>query len=618
MSNSDEDAQDGRLSFFADPSNWPLFYHTAKNMKARQLAGVVERKARHAVIPRLPINFDQRYERRIPNELVVTPSPIADNSDLLRDSLSQSERDRYRNLVDDAIDGTLTFLNRSIDFGDEIDWNHELLDEYPLLWRLKLQSFEFLEWAVLGFDDPSEAEDIHAQFQRWLLSWAESNPIGDTKYLRRSWIPHSVSLRVLNWSRYAAWCEQADIPVDDRLYRQIFKNALFLKNHIEFEVGGNHLIENAIALVVAGVLFENHETGWMETGLEVLEQAGETQFLADGGHFERSPMYHIMVLQRYATAYNLLSRRDDPSSRLKATTERASGFLREITGPDGEIPLLNDSVHGEQISARSCQSYINACDLQPEEVSLNHPTGSGYRKLVTDDSTLLIDVGEVGPPHLPAHSHNDQLSVLLWIDDVPVLTDTGVYDYAPTSRRQYSRSVSAHNTAQYDETEPIQIGGRYLMGKRTTIHVADQANDRIRAACSRRPTNGPNYQHQRIIDTANDRWNISDNVASDEGGTFSVRYHFAPGITLERGAERGGEFTIFTRDSEVGTIEISGADTVQVVESPYFSRYGKEDARPAITATAPVGKEISTQIAGVTDQTPNAGETTHDSNSSLQ
>jgi uncharacterized heparinase superfamily protein len=325
-----------------------------------------------------------------------------------------------------------------------------------------------------------------------------------------------------------------------------------------------------------------------------------------------------MVLQRYATAYNLLSRRGDPSSQLKTTAEQASGFLREITGPDGEIPLLNDSVHGEQLSASSCQSFLDACDLHPEEVSLNHPSGSGYRKLVNDGSTLLIDVGEVGPPHLPAHSHNDQLSVLLWINDVPVLTDTGVYDYAPTSRRQYSRSVSAHNTAQYEGTEPIQIGGSYVMGKRTKIKVDDQANDRIRAECFRRTTNGPNYQHQRVINTPNDQWNISDIVASDEGGRFSVRYHLAPGITLERGAERGGEFTIFTRDTEVGTIEISGADSVQSDESPYFSRYGKEEARPAITATAPVGEEITTQIAGVSDQTLNAGGTTLDSNPFLQ
>lgn len=615
MNQSKEETQDGRLLFFADPSNWPLFYHTAKNMKGRQLAGIAERKARHAVIPRLPIDFDQRYEQRIPNELVVTPDPIAANSELLRNSLSQSERERYRNLVSETLEGKLTFLNRTIDFGDEIDWDHDLLEEYPLLWRLKLQSFEFLEWAVMGFEEPSEAGDIHDRFQRWLLSWAESNPIGDTKYLRRSWIPHSVSLRILNWARYAAWCEQADQPVDDRLYRQIFKNALFNENHIEFDVGGNHLIENAIALVVAGVLFDSHETGWKETGLDVLEQAGKTQFLADGGHFERSPMYHTMVLRRYATAYDLLSSSGDASPRLESTAESAYGFLVEISDPAEEIPLLNDSVHDEQLSASSCRTYLDSCGLRPGSVSLDHPSGSGYRKFTTDDSTLLIDVGAVGPPHLPAHSHNDQLSVLLWIEDVPVLTDTGVYDYAPDHRRQYSRSVRAHNTAQYSDVEPIPIGGSYLMGKRTKTYVHEQTSDRIQAECSRTTVVGPKYQHRRVIEAAGDEWNISDRIVSDCGGKYSVRYHFGTTIDVKRRDGGGNEYIISTRKNELAAIDISGADTLHLGESPYFSRYGGEETRPSITATTNVDEDISMGVAVLAEQEPGVGETTLSSNS---
>jgi uncharacterized heparinase superfamily protein len=595
VSQSDDDSQEGRLSFFADPTNWPLFYHTAKNMKARQLAGVAERKARHAVVPRLPIDFDQRYEQQVPETLVVTPQPIADNSELLRESLTDSERERYRELVQEATEGNLTFLNRSIEFGDEIDWDHELLEEYPLLWRLKLQSFEFLEWAVLGFDDPTEIEDVHERFQRWLLSWTADNPIGEANYLRRSWIPHSVSLRILNWSRYAAWCDQAGLSVDDRLYQQIYKNALFLENHIEFEVGGNHLIENAIALVMAGVLFEDHDTGWIETGLEILEYAGETQFLADGGHFERSPMYHLMVLRRYATAYQIAGDRDYPTASLRATVELALGFLSEISEPSGSIPLLNDSVHGEQISANTCISYSRSCGLTPETASLNHPAGSGYRKLTTDRSTLLIDVGDVGPPHLPAHSHNDQLSVLLWIDGTPILTDTGVYDYAPTQRRQYSRSVSAHNTAQYADVEPIPVGGRYLMGKRATIDVHKRTPDRIRAQCSRASVVGPDYDHLRDVSVSEEKLTILDQVRATDDGEFTVRYHFAPSVVLEE--QSTATYTITSQGADLATIQLTGAATVECSESPYFERYGHEETRPAITATSSGHTEITTTIS---------------------
>ncbi len=563
-------------------------------MKLRQLAGIAERKVRHTVVPRLPINFDQRYEEQVPNKLIVTPQPIADNSSLLRKSLDSSERERYRNRVYQASEGRLTFLNRSIHFGDEINWEHEELEEYPLLWRLKLQSFEFLEWAVLGFNNPIRIRNVHTQFQRWLLSWTANNPIGDSQYLRRSWIPHSVSLRILNWSRYAAWCEQADLPVDDRLYRQIYKNALFLDNHIEFEIGGNHLIENAIALVMAGVLFEEHNTGWIKTGMEVLDYASETQFLADGGHFERSPMYHLMVLRRYATAFQLLTGSGYSTARLKTTAEQALGFLSAISEPAGEIPLLNDSVYGEQISASACMAYSKSCGLYREKVSLNHPAGSGYRKLTTENSTLLVNVGDVGPPHLPAHSHNDHLSVLLWIDGNPILTDTGVYDYAPTPRRQYSRSVSAHNTVQYRDVEPIPVGGSFLMGNRTEIKILED-NTEIQAQYSRKTLINSVYTHQREIEGIQGGWLISDTIRDTNNGVFTVRYHFHPSIMIKE--INRGEYKIYIDNEELAKFDFSGIDNQKLIHTPYFEQYGSEQDRLTIEASTNAPNQICTQIS---------------------
>lgn len=595
MTQSDEETEDGRLSFFTNPLNWPLFYHTAKNMKARQLVGIAERKARHAVIPRLPMDFDERYEQNIPNELVVTPTPIAANSDLLRDSLSPSERERYRNLVGEALEGELTFLNRTIDFGDEIDWDHELLEEYPLLWRLKLQSFEFLEWAVLGFEDPSEAGDIHDRFQRWLLSWAESNPIGDTKYLRRSWIPHSVSLRVLNWSRYAAWCEQGDISVDNELYRHIYKNSIFLENHIENEVGGNHLIENGIALLMAGVLFKEINKRWIEVGSKILNNACRTQFLSDGGHFERSPMYHLMVLRRLVTAYHLIRRcRSRPDFR-QNSVKKAVKFLKIISEPDGCIPLLNDSVRREQISAMACRRYANACGLSPKWDTSDELEGSSYLKLKSGISTMLVDVGKAGPSHLPAHSHNDYLSVLLWIDGEALLTDTGVYDYSPTPRRQYSRSISAHNTVQYEDVEPTPIGGSYLMGKRATVDLVKKERDYLLASCSRETLIGPSYQHSREITVSNNNWAINDSVKSKERGTYTVRYHLAPDVEVE---ESENTFNIINNGRIVlATFRFEGASGIDCSESAYFERFGTQQMRPVISVKADAGGSITTYIS---------------------
>lgn len=586
---------DGPFGSVTDFGHWQLVFHTARNMTATQLGGIAERKMRHAVLPRVPVDFDERYERKIPAELVPNTGSIERNSSKLRGSLTASARQSYRSRFEETLVGTFTFLNRTIDFEDGIDWQHEKLYEYPLLWRLKLHSFEHLEWFVLGYDPDTTDRGPGDSFDDQLRSWANTNPIGERKYLRRSWIPHAVSLRILNWIRYAAWSERSGSEtVQRQLYDEIYKNALFLSNHVEYEIGGNHLIENAIALIVAGVFFERHETGWIQRGLDILRQVGETQFMSDGGHFERSPMYHIQVLRRYITAYDLLSESGPPTPRIKGIIERALGFLVEISKPNGRIPLLNDSVYRAQIEAGTCLEYGAACGLKPREISLDSPGGSGYRTLRSDAGTLLFDVGEVGPPHLPAHSHNDQLSVLVWVGDAPLLTDTGVFDYARNRRRQFARSVRAHNTAQYGDIEPIPIGGSYLMGRRTGIETEFHNDQTIWATYERTGLVGPTYEYKRTVTATSDGWRINDVIDSEREATVTVRYHFHPEIDLIEGPT--GEYEAYRAGKKLASLRFENHCDRRRTTSTYFPRYGTERRRPMVAVIGSTGTEILTEI----------------------
>ncbi len=576
---------------------WGVAYHTIRNMRPVQLAGIAERRLRHATVPRLPFDFDERYDRRVPAELSPTPGPVRRNLDALARSLSPSERDQYRDTVSAAADGRFTFLNRTLDLGDPIDWERDAIDSHPIFWRLKLEAFEQFERVALVADSPSAVEGVRSAFERQLSSWVDENPIGEDRYLRRSWIPHSVSLRVLNWSRYAAWCSgDPDVTVPEELHRAIYKNALFLENHVEHEIGGNHLIENAAALLTAGVLFSDHDTGWERIGLELLRRAARTQFLPDGAHFERSPMYHVTVLRRYATAYDLLSQADLPTTIVGGTAEYAMGWLSRLVEPSGSIPLLNDAVNGEALEAETCLAYCRACGIEPRFRSMRHPDGAGYRPLSTDAGTLLFDVGTVGPPHLPAHSHNDQLSVLLWMDGTPVLADTGVYDYGANERRRYCRSVAAHNTAQYDDVEPIPLGGSYMMGKRTSVSVTADAPGRIEARHARRSFTGPSYEHRRTVTTVGSGWRVRDSVDGDADATYTVRYHFHPEVDVVSFEGTDAGVVVLTDDRRIARVEFSEGAEMRATETPYFEEYGRQRDRSAVELTASTGSDVTARF----------------------
>lgn len=570
-------------------------------MKPVQLAGIAERHLRHAVIPRLPIDFDASYENMVPAELTVSPDPLSENLSKLCGSLSETEQRQYQKAANEAAAGRYTYLHRTIDFGEQIDWDHEAVDEQPLFWRLKLEAFEGFEWLALSGMSASAMEAQRSSLERQVFRWDRQHPIGEGPYLRRSWIPHSVSLRVLHWCRYVAWCavdDEATVP--ERLLRIIYKNALFLENHIEHEVGGNHLLENAIGLVAAGVLFREHETGWARAGLRLFQSAAEDQFLADGCHFERSPMYHVTVLRRYVTAYDLLSAIGFSTGDIEATAAAAMGCLDRLIEPGGVIPLLNDSVHGETIEASTCLSYCQACGLSATKRTDDRTEESGYRMFSTDAGTMLFDVGDVGPPHLPAHSHNDHLCILLWIAGNPILADTGVYDYGANERRQYARSVASHNTAQYETVEPIPIGGSYLMGKRTAVSVVADEPGRLTARYQRRSLGGSTYEHRRTVVTTGPGWEVIDALSGASNGTYTVRNHFHPTAEVSESTDYDNGFDVESDGGRVASIRVDGADMCRLAESLHFPEYGRETSRAMIAATAPIGSEIKTRFTPTT------------------
>jgi len=558
-----------------------LGYHTARRMQLRQLAGITARKTREQLVARLPLDFDRWYERQLPAELSVDVSPLAANTAVLRESLDRPTRKRYRERAEQAAAGTPTFFNRTLRIaqGTTVDWFDDRLDEQPAIWRLKLYAFEPLEWLCLGFNPGNSS--LQPTFDGWVSDWEASVTIGPG-YLRRTWTPWAVSLRVLRWCRYLAWrAGSPDGSGDQTLHRQLYRNALFLENHVEWDVGGNHLVENGTALVAAGVCFD--EQRWIDAGVGVLRHVAATQFLDDGCHFERSPMYHVVVLTRYLTACDLLERSGRrPPGELCATAERAAAFLRHLRPPDGHIPLLNDAVYGQALSLESCLRYADA-------VGFDSPNGghldadgrlpaSGYCWLPTAAGTMLVDGGAVGPPHLPGHSHSDTLSVLLWLGGRRVVTDTGTFGYVSGPRRQYARGVRGHNTVQVGDLEPIAIGGAYLMGRRAepTARYEPGPISLFEGRYEVHPARGQRYSHHRAVYAGDSWWLLRDTLRGHPARPVRGRLHLHP--DAEASLEPTGRTRVDVGDATAFVSPLEGGE-ITVTTGPYFPAFGVETSR---------------------------------------
>ena len=68
--------------------------------------------------------------------------------------------------------------------------------------------------------------------------------------------------------------------------------------NLERDLLANHYFSNGKALIFSGLFFKGEEsTKWLEIGLEIIDEQINEQILSDGGHFERSPMYHALILE---------------------------------------------------------------------------------------------------------------------------------------------------------------------------------------------------------------------------------------------------------------------------------------------------------------------------------
>jgi len=250
-----------------------------------------------------------------------------------------------------------------------------------------------------------------------------------------------------------------------------------LASRVETHLLGNHLFANGKALVFAGLFFTGEEArGWFAKGLEILRREVPEQVLVDGGHFERSPMYHSLILEDLLDLVNLARLcGDDPESfripvrEWEEAAVRMVAWLRAMCHPDGEIALFNDSVFGIAPTPEELFSYASRLGLdggcRPSR-GVTHLKESGYIRIQEESAVLFLDVGPLGPDYQPGHGHADTLSFELSVNGQRVIVDTGTSQYDESPERLFERGTAAHNTVVVDGQDSSEVWGSFRVARR--------------------------------------------------------------------------------------------------------------------------------------------------------
>jgi uncharacterized heparinase superfamily protein len=333
--------------------------------------------------------------------------------------------------------------------------------------KLWLYNLHYLD--DLALPDPAFDAGQRSLIDRWIADNPAPAGIG--------WQPYPLSMRIVNAVK---WLNRRGAMEATRP-ASLAQQTRALRLQVEHHVLANHLFANAKALAFAGAFFTGPEADqWLNEATMLLARETDEQFLADGGHFERSPMYHCLLMWDLCDLLELTRCTDlaplaNLAPRWVGAVTRGLRWLASMTHPDGGIPFFNDATLDMAPTPSQLRAYAgrfltsDTGDRQPTPI-LDHLAESGFA--ATDlggGCKLLADIGCVGPSYQPGHAHAETLAFELSIKGQRVFVNSGTSTYAPGAERRFERSTAAHNTVEVAGCDSSEVWAAFRVGRRARI-----------------------------------------------------------------------------------------------------------------------------------------------------
>lgn len=547
---------------------WRLLFHTVRYLKARQLAYQVYYRVRK---PRL---------RKL-------------HSPVVRGELSCWPGVSF--LAPATQDGkTFSFLGQTARFDG--NWNNS---EFPKLWLYNLHYQDDL--------NAKGAEHREELCTSVVDSWIRGNP----PLHGNGWEPYCLSLRIVNWVKFFSRLSPSQVRAE--WLASLAKQADVLEQRLEFHILANHLFANAKALVFAGCYLGGEQGDrWLHKGLKLLDQEIPEQFLADGAHYERSPMYQGMLLWDLADLAALSGASGLPELKQRLGDwqerfEKGLRWLKAMSHPDGKISFFNDATFGIAPAVEDLERYATALGLtvsrddKPLAIRGTLLQSSGYAIVDWPKyHRLLVDVAPVGPDYQPGHAHADTLSCELSLFGQRVLVNSGISQYGEDAERHRQRSTAAHNTVEVNGHNSSEVWAGFRVARRAKpreVSLSDLSGEVELSASHDGYRRLPGkVVHKRVWHARAENLDVTDMLLGDFEEAVA-HWHFHPDVAVESIAE--SRFRIVLPEGQVVVFEIDGG-FARLEGGVWHPGFGVSQKNQKLLVTV-AGRKITTRICWSTD-----------------
>jgi hypothetical protein len=390
-----------------------------------------------------------------------------------------------------------------------------------------------------------------------------------------------------------------------KVTESIWQHLLYTESCLEFShlLRSNHYLGNIVGLHCMATFLDcpgmerRRNKYQRRVEQEVLRQVYE-----DGGDYEASFGYHVLVLQMFTSSY-LLMRADGstPKPAFIARLRAMFGYLAELADNNGCVAHVGDSDDSrvelltsdlEQMTSlpreernslkvpgvlalgdalfsvgrRGDPSELAWYGLRPERRGPANPRlavfpQSGVAVGRNSDSEVVFCAIPNGIYGGGSHTHNDKLSAIVRIGGAEFLCDSGTHWYTrDTKLRNLYRSTAAHNTITIDGEEQNLINREprfaFCLGNEAKVSPIEaiELPGEIRMSASHSGYVRLGVDHRRSLRIGLNRISIEDVLSGDGDHSFEMFWHLPALWRVEK--------------LEKSTFTISGPTTVSLsVES---------------------------------------------------
>lgn len=445
-----------------------------------------------------------------------------------------------------------TILNKNRLYKNQIDWTDQ---SHGRLWNYNLQYAGFLLQ-----DNPGQkikSELICHLYEQLFRGTVPPEP-------------YPASLRSMNVIRWLSGAIKNGFQPSEALKTGLVSELHFIAGHPEYHLLGNHLLENAFALLMGGYFL--NQQNLITKAEEIFQTELTEQFLEDGAHFERSVMYHQVMTARLIEAASYLPEDTPLSVTMQEMIPQTLSWLRGMTFQNGDIANFNDCTYTTSHQSQPIFDAAKSHDYTPG----NQPTfiDSGFRKLKNATFELIAAIGGMEPDYLPAHIHADTFSFILHVQGQPVVADPGISLYEAGPQRILERSTPYHNTVTRNELNTADVWHSFRAGRRPRITVLTDEPANVRASLTCKPFSEKPFTHTRQFSLHADSLEIADTVGGSDKVTGRMNLH--PGVLVQQQTEN---MIVLTGGLK---ITFENVQKLEIVEYLFNETWNKQEAALSI------------------------------------